>query len=115
MPALATKLAGYAGVRLAVTYFVRPHFEAPLTKGIALRAGSVGFLGSPTSVHLVPGATIPNGCVLSTTVANKAGHPPTTAFLRHTCPTVFGFNVRGARRVLQLSVLGTLPLLASWP
>jgi hypothetical protein len=96
LPAMATTLVGYVAARLAVTFWVRPHFAAPLTNSFALTANSqFGFQGSPSGLQVVvQNPSIPNAWVLSTAVADRAGHAPTTAFLSKACPGVVG----GAQR-----------------
>lgn len=96
LPALASTLAGYVAVRVAVTYWVRSHFETPAIKSLPLTTGGiVGFELGPNGAHLMTGANIPNAWVLWTRIADKAGHAPTSSFLRHACPTIFGFQGRG--------------------
>jgi hypothetical protein len=97
LPAMATTLVGYVAARLAVTFWVRPHFAAPLTNSFALTANSqFGFQGSPSGLQVVvQNPSIPNAWVLSTAVADRAGHAPTNAFLSKACSGVVG----GAQRV----------------
>ena len=39
LPAMATTIVAYVGARLAATYWVRPHFEAPLRLALSLNKG----------------------------------------------------------------------------
>jgi hypothetical protein len=89
MPAMAVSLALFVGVRLAVTYWVRPHFLAPVKQsltlvwgpgaGFAEGSGGGGFFLIPPSVKL------PNAWVYSNTVVDRAGRPPSSQFLQSTC------------------------------
>jgi hypothetical protein len=108
--AMAVTGAGFAAARLAVTYWVRPHFASPVRESLPLSAGSgPGFLygssqgttifnayiqsGVPTPgvgqvVLTAPQVSVPNGWVYSTTVVNKAGHAPTSHYLFQACPVL---------------------------
>ncbi|HEX4218946.1 MAG TPA: hypothetical protein VHZ02_11290 [Acidimicrobiales bacterium] len=90
LPAMATTVAVFVGVRLAVTYWVRPHFQSPVTKTLKLGTNAFGgFVMTPSGVQVTaPNLTVPNGWVLSTSIVDKAGNPPTSAFLRNACPGV---------------------------
>jgi hypothetical protein len=97
---MATTLVGYAAARLAVTFWVRPHFGSPVMKSFALNANSnLGFQGS--QVVLQP-PTIPNAWVRSTDVVDNAGHAPTTVFLDKACPGITG----GAQKVHAIGLAG---------
>jgi hypothetical protein len=104
LPAMATTLVGYAAARLAVTFWVRPHFGSPVMKSFALNASSqFGFQGSPSGPQVVlQNPTIPNAWVSSTTAVDKAGHAPTTAFLDKACPGITG----GAQKVHAIGPVG---------
>jgi hypothetical protein len=100
LPAMATTLVAYAAARLAVTFWVRPHFGSPLMKSFALNANSqLGFQGS--QVVLQP-PTIPNAWVRSTVVVDQAGHAPTSVFLGKACPGITG----GAQKMHANSLAG---------
>ncbi|MGH9092437.1 MAG: ABC transporter permease, partial [Acidimicrobiales bacterium] len=90
LPAMATTLAAFVGVRFAVTFWIRPHFESPLTKSLKLGPNAFGgFVMTPSGVKVAaPNLTVPNGWVLSTSILDKAGNPPTSAFLHNVCPGV---------------------------
>jgi hypothetical protein len=92
LPAMATTLVSYVGARLAITYWIRPHFESPITKSLKLGQNTFGgFVMTPSGVRVVaPNLTVPNGWVLSTSIVDKAGHQPTSAYLNKTCPGVLG-------------------------
>lgn len=96
LPAMATTIVGYVAARSAVTFWLRPHFAAPLTMDFAFNAISFGgFQASGSGLQVVVNnPTIPNAWVLSTAVANKAGHAPTSAFLNKACPGVVGGGQR---------------------
>jgi hypothetical protein len=85
VPAMAVTLAGFAGARLAVTYWVRPNLASPLRESLPLH--QFDFTGEPPNVSLAsPPVTIPDGWLYSTSVADKAGHAPTSQDLIHACP-----------------------------
>ncbi len=88
LPAMATTLAGYVGARLGVTYWVRPHFESAVTTAVKLGPNAFGgFVMTPSGVVVsAPEVTIPNGWVLSTSIVDDAGNPPSSAFLAKACP-----------------------------
>jgi hypothetical protein len=93
LPAMATTLVGYPAARLAVTYWVRPHFQTPLRLLVPLRkAGGLGIVRSPSgrlSAVATP-PSLPNAWGLSATVVDKAGHHPTSQYLARTCPMLLG-------------------------
>ena len=101
VPAMATTLVGYVAARLAVTYWVRPHFEAPLTKTFALGSNAGGgFDMTPSGLRIIaPGFSIPNGWVLSTSVVDKSGHVPNSAFLSKACPGLGSGPVQRVGRI----------------
>jgi hypothetical protein len=91
LPAMATTLVGYVGARLAVTYWVRPHFATPLHMTVALlKAGGYGFSRSTSGALSVVGfpPNIPNAWPLSASIVDRAGHVPTSQYLARTCPTL---------------------------
>ena len=110
VPAMALTAAGFAAARVAVTYWVRPHFASPVRESLSLSTGSgPGILfvdgqgtmnfnayiqsGVPTpavgQVALTaPHVSVPNGWVYSTTVVDKAGHAPTSHYLFRACPVL---------------------------
>ncbi|HZU79624.1 MAG TPA: hypothetical protein VE991_06880, partial [Acidimicrobiales bacterium] len=94
VPAMATTIAAYVAARLAVTYWVRPHFAAPVVKAFPLTAGSdIGFAVGPDGARLVAGSpSIPNAYVLSSKLVDGAGHAPTAAWLQAHCPNLPGVN-----------------------
>jgi hypothetical protein len=92
LPAMATTLVGYAAVRVAVTYLVRPHFQPPLSVAVALtKLGNYGFVRSPSgslSMQVFP-PTLPDAWALSASVVDKAGHAPTSEHIKRACPSLF--------------------------
>ena len=95
LPAMATTLVGYIGVRLAVTYWVRPNFESPLRFSEAFAGSNIGFQSTAAglSISAFP-PNIPNAWPLSAEIVDKAGQTPTSAYLTTTCPGLAG-PVRG--------------------
>ena len=67
-------------------------FAAALMKTFTLTAKSqIGFQKSPAGLQVVlQSPAIPNAWVLSTAVADKAGHAPTSRFLGKACPGILG-------------------------
>jgi hypothetical protein len=110
LPAMATTLVGYVGARLAVTFWVRPHLQAPLTKSFAIDPNApFGLSVSPSGLQQVSvqAPTMPNAWVLSTTVVDKAGHAPTSTFLNKTCPAP-GVSPQGGHAVSRVKApIGT--------
>jgi ABC-2 family transporter protein len=92
LPAMATTLLAFVGVRLITTYWIRPHLIAPKHTTAALRFGSnLGFEAGPSGVMFVAhNPSIPNAWVLSSQIVDKAGHVPTAqslrSFLQTACP-----------------------------
>lgn len=87
LPAMATTLAGFLGVRLAFTYLIRQHLLSP--KHLTQPLGSVvnGFGqsngGPPT---LFAGANLPNSWIYSTRIVDSSGHAITSQVVTHSCP-----------------------------
>jgi hypothetical protein len=90
LPAMATTLVAYIAMRFAVTYGIRPHFASPITKSLKLGPNAFdGFVMTPSGVTVAaPNLPVPNGWVLSTSIVDKAGNPPTSTFLSNACPGV---------------------------
>jgi len=96
LPAMAVTLAGFVAARLAVTYWLRPHFMAPVREVLPLQDAGIGLVvgpGGPTVVGQAP--PLPNAWVVSTTVQDAAGRAPTAADLRHACPDLPGIGTAG--------------------
>ena len=94
VPAMAASLVAFVAVRLAVTYWVRPHLAAPAHTRAAIGTLSrLGFIETPTGVTFAPGSpTIPNALVLSGHLADRAGHAATAdslqRFVQQACPRI---------------------------
>jgi hypothetical protein len=108
--AMALTGAGFAAARVAVTYWIRPHFASPVRELLPLSAGSgpgfiYGDLQGTTDIHTylhsgvptpgvgqvvltAPYVNVPNGWVYSTTVLDKAGRAPTSHYLFQACPVL---------------------------
>jgi hypothetical protein len=91
VPAMAVTLAGFAALRLAVMYWIRPNFASPLHESLSTPLSAQGISFSPTlnTFNPVGGVSIPNGWVYSADVVNKAGHAPTSPYLMNACPAFF--------------------------
>jgi hypothetical protein len=94
LPAMASTVVAFVGVRLILTYWIRPHLIAPAHTATALESASnIGFEGSPSGETFVAGnPSIPNTWVLSSRIVDNAGHAPTTQslhrFLQTACPNI---------------------------
>jgi hypothetical protein len=96
--AMGATLVALIVARLAVEHWLRPNFASPLHE-------SISFLTAPPALHLqapagtlalVPGqVNIPNGWVLSTTVADSSGHALTSQHLLHACPALGQLSAAG--------------------
>jgi hypothetical protein len=89
LPAMAAALAVFAGLRLAVTYWVRPYFAAPLHLVLALSPNdSIGLdspPGGPLGLSFFP-PPLPDAWIRSAQVTNAAGQKPSGAVLDQLCP-----------------------------
>lgn len=88
LPAMAATLLGYVGVRVGVTYGIRPYFEAPLKTLVTLSPDEGGgFIAGPNGLHVVPpNFSIPNAWVLASQLVDKAGKAPSSGFVHQACP-----------------------------
>jgi hypothetical protein len=91
VPAMAATLVAFVGARLAMTYWIRPHFMAPAHLNMALsRAPGLG-IGRDDAGDITVRADaphIPNAWVVSSRIVDAAGHAPSSQFLRHACPNI---------------------------
>lgn len=89
LPAMAATLAVFVGVRLAVTYWVRPFFAAPLHVVLSLSPDQTVGLdsppGGPLSLNFFP-PQFPDAWLRSSQVANAAGQAPSGTVLNNLCP-----------------------------
>lgn len=89
LPAMAATLVVFAGLRLAVTYWVRPRFAAPLHLVLAISPnGDIGLdspPGGPVSLIFFPPQQ-PDVWLRSAQVTNAAGLQPSGAVLNQLCP-----------------------------
>jgi hypothetical protein len=91
--AMAVTLIGFAGARLAFTYWIRSHLASPVHESISLTSPTAtpGFgiqqPGGLVSLN-APSVGIPNGWVYSTSIVNKAGAAPTSQELTRACPAL---------------------------
>ena len=96
LPAMAVTLAAFAGVRLAVTYWVRPHFAAPVRAVLPISPNSALGLQSVArgqmSLTFFP-PDLPNAWLLSAQTANAAGQQPSGAVLSQQCPRLLAAQV----------------------
>jgi len=89
LPAMATTLAVFAAVRLAVTFWVRPYFAAPARLVLPISPTQAIGLDMPArgqiSLNFFP-PNIPDAWVQSSQVTNAAGLKPSGAVLSQQCP-----------------------------
>jgi ABC-type transport system involved in multi-copper enzyme maturation permease subunit len=91
LPAMLTTLIGFVAIREIISAWVRPHLLAtshvvlPITTAtpVSIDQTSPGVISAYESVR---GIKIPDAWVYSVKIADTAGQPPTTAFLKRACP-----------------------------
>jgi hypothetical protein len=94
VPAMAVTLVGYIAARLAVTYWLRPHYMSPVTTTASLSTANTGFelngpVGTPGAASLVAQSPpLPNALVTGATIVDKAGNAPTSADITRACPNL---------------------------
>jgi hypothetical protein len=79
LPAMAGALVAFAGARIAITQWVRPHLYSPAHTNLPLYAAPHGHLslGADASYQVVGNPSIPNAWVLSSRMVDKAGQAAT--------------------------------------
>ncbi len=93
LPAMAVTLVGFIAARLAVTYWLRPHYMSPATLNLPLSANDVGFqvagpgAVSPVSIAANP-PNVPNAWISSAAVVNSAGQAPSKSAATNACPNL---------------------------
>jgi hypothetical protein len=90
VPAMAATLAAFVAARLAVAYWVRPHFVAPVERiyPFTLDAG-FSIVHAAAGPEIIPAApALPNAWVYSTTVVDMTGNQPAPQFIERACPTL---------------------------
>ena len=93
LPAMAVTLVGFVATRLAVTYWLRPHYMSPATFNAPLSGADVGFQiagpGTVAPVSMVANAPdLPNAWVSSAAVVDSAGRAPSSSAVQHACPNL---------------------------
>jgi ABC-type transport system involved in multi-copper enzyme maturation permease subunit len=96
LPAMAATLAVFVGVRLAVTYWVRPYFAAATRVVLPIsQNGTIG-VASPArgqmSLTFFP-PDLPNAWLLSSQVTNATGQQPAGTVLGQQCPQLLQAQV----------------------
>lgn len=93
LPAMATALAAYFGLRFSFTYWARPHLLPSTHAVLSLRAGAggkIGFMQGPTGLTFVADGHVQNGLLVSSKIVDASGHVATQqalhAFLAQSCP-----------------------------
>jgi hypothetical protein len=92
LPAMAVTLVGFIAARLAVTYWIRPHYMSPVTTTLPLSPATTGFdfggpPGSPGVASVVAQPpNLPNAWVSGASIVDKAGRAPTSALIKQACP-----------------------------
>jgi hypothetical protein len=94
LPAMASTLLAFVGVRLIMTYWIRPHLIAAAHAARPLQSASVlGFeAGGPGVVFVARDPRIPGTWVLSSRIVDKFGHAASGQsihrFLTVACPNI---------------------------
>jgi hypothetical protein len=94
LPAMAATLLGFAGARVAVTFWVRPHLLSATKVLVPVTFGNgVGFVSSASGVSIVPNLSpIPNAWVISAALVDRAHHAVSAAQLHgllvRACPAI---------------------------
>jgi hypothetical protein len=93
LPAMAVTLAGFIGARLAVTYWIRPHYMSPVTTNLPLSPDTAGFQfsgpGAGGTISVTGQAPhLPNAWVTAASIADKAGQAPTSSYIKQACGNV---------------------------
>jgi len=92
LPAMATSLGVWFGLRFAFTYWVRPRLlPAKHATHALMDAGRLGFIRSPEGLSFTVGRTeIPNSLVISSRIVDSTGHAATSGalhtFMAQYCP-----------------------------
>jgi len=104
LPAMATTLLAFVGVRLIMTYWIRPHLLSPTHTTAGLQSASnIGFEGGPLGATFVArDPSLPNTWVLSSRIVDTADRAPTTRsmhdFLHTACPNIGAPPIAGGAR-----------------
>jgi hypothetical protein len=105
LPAMATTVVAFVGVRMAMIYWIRPNLFAPAHTGLALSSTSdlsFGLGASGTTTFMAGTPTIPNAWVLSSQVVDTGGQAATDQslhqFLVGACPTIASPQTPDVRR-----------------
>jgi hypothetical protein len=94
LPAMAVTLVGFIAVRFGVTDWVRPHYMSPATTTLPLSNATAGFsytgaAGSPGVASInTQQPDLPNAWVTGTSIVDKAGQAPTSAYIKQACPSL---------------------------
>jgi hypothetical protein len=89
LPAMASTLAVFLGVRVAFTYLIRQHLLTPVHHTQPLASVVNGFgssNGGPQ--NLFAGANLPNAWVYSTLIIDSSGNALTSKVLADSCPAL---------------------------
>jgi hypothetical protein len=87
VPAMATTVGVFFGVRLAFTLLIRPHLLPPEHVSRPLGTVVQGFAQNNNDpIKLSTGVDIPNAWVFSTRVVDGSGHPLSGTVLTNSCP-----------------------------
>jgi hypothetical protein len=88
VPAMATTLAAFIGIKVASIFWLRPHLIAPLHRVTALDPQTMGLrrVNESTFDFLPPSPHLPNAWIYSTRIVDSAGHALTHGFLTGACP-----------------------------
>ena len=94
LPAMAATLAGFAGVRIAFTLWIRPHLLPAREMLASITTGKgLGFVGSRFGLSATSGAPpLPGSWLISSRLVDRASNSPSTAQLHvliaRVCPAI---------------------------
>lgn len=104
LPAMATTLAVFLGVRLAFTYLIRQHLLAPVHLTLPLGSVVNGFgqanSGPPS---LFTGVNLPNAWVYSTSIVDSSGHGLSSQVVATACPALLSLPPGSTSGTVQLA------------
>jgi ABC-type transport system involved in multi-copper enzyme maturation permease subunit len=88
VPAMATTLAAFVAIRLAMILWIRPHLIAPLHKINNLDPNTMGLRSTNAGSYsfLPPSPNLPNAWIYSSRLVDNGGQVLTHHFLTSACP-----------------------------
>ena len=105
LPAMVATLVGFAGIRLLLVEFVRPHLMAPLVTRIPFRLQGTG---STIGTKIGPHTSSPGNWVVSESIVNRAGRA-----VGHGNPGLLLANASSGSRGVDIPGVGSCPNLVA--